>query len=67
MAIAASNMYKWKFIIRIEIFITYLRLGNKVYSNMHYKVIICNFVKCNISNSDEQKYISQMSAFDDYV
>ena len=27
-------MYKWKFIIRIEIFNTHLRLGEMVYSNM---------------------------------
>ena len=38
------------------------------YSNILFKVSICNFVKkCNISNSNEQKYILQMSAFDVYV
>ena len=29
------------------------------------KFIICNFfIKCNVRNTDEQIYISQMSAFD---
>ena len=33
-----------------------------------YTVIINNFVKqCNVSKSDEQKYILQMSAIDVYV
>ena len=36
---------KMKFIIRIGIFITHLRLENQVYSNIFYKVSICNFVK----------------------
>ena len=31
------------------------------------KVIICNFcIKCNVRNTDEKKYISQMSAIDVY-
>ena len=31
------------------------------------KVIICNFfIKCNVRNTDKQKYISQMSAIDVY-
>ena len=39
-----------------------------VYSNIFNKVSICNFVKKNnISNTDEQKYILQMSAVDVYV
>ena len=42
-------------------FITHFRLGNMFFSNMFYKVNICDFVKkCNKSSFDEQKYILQL-------
>ena len=31
-----------------------------------YKVLISNFVKCNISNYDKQKHISHMYTIDVY-
>ena len=60
---------KMKVIIKMGIFITHLRLGNMVYSNIFNKVSICNFVKkkYNISSSNEQKCILLMSAVDVYV
>ena len=62
-------MEKWKFVIRIGIVATNLRLGTCFFlSYAIYTVIICNFVKqCNISNSDEQMYILQMSVINVYV
>ena len=64
-----SNMDKWKFIIKIGMFTAQFRLGT-------WFIIICNLysyylqyriIQCNVSNSDEQKYILQMSAIDVYV
>ena len=59
-------MEKWKFIIIIEIFNTHLRFGEMVYSNMQsIKSFSAISYKCNISNTDKQKYISHMYAIDD--
>ena len=61
-------MWKWKFIIGIEIFITHLWLWNIVYSDVQYfELSSAISYKCNISNSEEQKPISQMFAIDIYV
>ena len=45
------------------------KVGNMVYYNMQsIQLFFANFVnQCNVSNSDEQKYILQMSAIDVYV
>ena len=45
------------------------KVGDMVYHNMQsIQLFFANFVKrCNVSNSDEQKYILQMSAIDVYV
>ena len=60
--------YKWNFIIRIEIFSTHLWLWNMVYSDMQsFKLLSAISKTCYISNSGEQKYISQMFAIDIYV
>ena len=57
-----------KFIISIEIFITHVRLGNMVYSNIQsikssYEISQKTSKICN----SKQKYISQMSAIDVYI
>ena len=61
-------MYKWKFTIRIDIYIIHFRLGNMFYFNMQSKIQYLQFgIKRNISYAAEQKHISQLSAIDVYV
>ena len=61
-------MEKWNFIIGIGISIAHLGMGTWFIIICNIYSIFCNFVKqCNVSNSEEQKYIIQMSAIDVYV
>ena len=46
----------------------YFKFGEHVYSNMQSKSNYLQFrIICYISNADEQKHISQVSAIDVYV
>ena len=63
-------MWKWKFIIRLEIFITYLSLWNMFIQICNISSFYLQFCKKkirNICNSGEQKYISHMFVIDKYV
>ena len=60
-------MYKWKFIITIEIFNTHFRSVEMVYSNMQSIMSLSAIsLKCNIGNSVKQKYTSNMYGIDVY-
>ena len=62
-------MCKVKFIIRIDIFIHSFKLGELgLFSKKSIKVSSAIFQKQRtISNSEKQRYISQMSVIDVYV
>ena len=61
-------MFKWKFTIRIDIYIINLRLENMFCSKMQSIKSLLQFsIQRNISIADEQKHILQMPAIDVFV